>query len=138
MATVKSKPIPSAKALKNKPAPNAKAALKTATTSPVKPAAKPAGRPTAPVAVKAMKAVKTIKPPKPKKDKLVRDSFTIPKSEHLVIDALKQRAVKLGSPAKRSELMRAGIKALAGMADGAFADALKNVPAIKTGRPSKG
>jgi hypothetical protein len=36
---------------------------------------------------------------------------------------------------KKSELLRAGIKALAAMGDAAFAAALGNVPAIKTGRP---
>ena len=102
-----------------------------------KPAAKPIIRPAVKVAVKAAKALTSSKPSKPKKDKLVRDSFTIPKSEYLVIGALKQRAAKLGSPAKKSELIRAGFKALAAMADMAFATALGNVPAIKTGRPSK-
>ena len=77
------------------------------------------------------------KPAKLKKDKLVRDSFTIPKSEYLVIESLKQRAAKLGKPAKKSELIRAGFKALAAMADAAFTSALGNVPAIKTGRPGK-
>ena len=75
------------------------------------------------------------KPAKPKKPKLVRDSFTIPKSEYTVLDDLKQRAVRLSSPAKKSELLRAGIKALAAMPDAAFLGALRAVPAIKTGRP---
>ena len=73
--------------------------------------------------------------PKPKKPKLVRDSFTIPKAEYLVLDALKVRATKLTRPAKKSELLRAGIKALAAMSDAAFLTALEQVPAIKTGRP---
>ena len=73
-----------------------------------------------------------------KKPKLVRDSFTIPKAEYSVIDDLKQRAGKLSSPVKKSELLRAGIKALAAMSDTAFLTALKLVPAIKTGRPTKG
>ncbi len=105
--------------------------------SSAKPAAKPVIKPAVKVAVKAARAAPTSKPPKAKKDKLVRDSFTIPKSEYLVIGALKQRAAKLGSPAKKSELIRAGFKALAAMADPAFTAALGNVPTIKTGRPSK-
>lgn len=87
----------------------------------------------APAAVKP----KTVKPVKAKKPKLVRDSFTIPKAEYAVLDELKQRAGKLASPAKKSELLRAGIKALAAMPDAAFLAALKAVPAIKTGRPAK-
>lgn len=74
---------------------------------------------------------------KPKKPKLVRDSFTIPKSEFMVLQELKQRVGKAGMAAKKSELLRAGIKVLAGMNDTALAAALASVPAIKTGRPAK-
>lgn len=74
---------------------------------------------------------------KPKKPKLVRDSFTIPKSEYAVLDELKQRAIQLAHPAKKSELLRAGIKALTAMSDAALLAALKAVPTIKTGRPKK-
>jgi hypothetical protein len=72
---------------------------------------------------------------KAKKPKLVRDSFTIPKGEYAVLDALKQRAAALAQPAKKSEVLRAGIKALAALSDEAFLAALRDVPAIKTGRP---
>jgi hypothetical protein len=74
---------------------------------------------------------------KPKKPKLVRDSFTIPKVEYTVLDDLKQRAGQLAHSVKKSELLRAGVKALAAMSDVAFLAALKAVPAIKTGRPAK-
>ena len=74
---------------------------------------------------------------KPPKTKLVRDSFTIPKAEYAVIDALKQRANQLAHAVKKSELLRAGIKALAAMNDGDFLAAVKGVPAIKTGRPKE-
>ena len=74
---------------------------------------------------------------KAKKPKLVRDSFTIPKAEYTVLDDLKLRAGQLNSPIKKSELLRAGIKALAAMSDTALLVALRAVPAIKTGRPTK-
>lgn len=90
-----------------------------------------AAKPLAQLKVKAQKPVKLKKP------KLVRDSFTIPKAEYAVLDDLKQRAGKLASQVKKSELLRAGIKALAAMSDPAFLAALKAVPAIKTGRPAK-
>ena len=80
---------------------------------------------------------KAEKPTKAKKPKLVRDSFTIPKTEYVVLDELKLRAIKLASPIKKTELIRAGIKALAAMSDTALLAALKAVPAIKTGRPAK-
>lgn len=84
---------------------------------------------------KAPKADKVEKSDKARKPKLVRDSFTIPKAEYQVLDELKERSARLARPAKKSELLRAGIKALAGMADAALLAALQAVPAIKTGRP---
>ena len=66
----------------------------------------------------------------------MRDSFTIPKDEYAVIDALKERAVRLSAPSK-SELLRAGLKLLAGLSDTALFTALESVPSIKTGRPTK-
>ncbi|MDP2370149.1 hypothetical protein [Rhodoferax sp.] len=113
------------------------------------PAAKPlAPKPVAPAVPVASKTVpkpapsvpvkpKLVKPIKAKKPKLVRDSFTIPKAEYSVLVDLKQRAAKLTKPAKKSELLRAGVKALAAMSDVAFLAALKAVPTIKTGRPAK-
>lgn len=74
---------------------------------------------------------------KPKKPKLVRDSFTIPKNEFAVLDDLKLRAARLGRPAKKSEVLRAGIMALAAMGDAAFLASVTGVPAVKTGRPAK-
>ena len=74
---------------------------------------------------------------KVKKPKLVRDSFTIPKNEYVVIDSLKARAIAAGQAVKKSELLRAGIKALAAMSNTQFKAALSNVPPIKTGRPKK-
>ena len=84
-------------------------------------------------------AVKALieKPLKAKKIKLVRDSFTIPKPEYLILDNLKLRAADLKHPVKKSELLRAGIKALAAMTDSNLLTALKAVPMLKTGRPSK-
>ncbi len=89
----------------------------------------------APQAAKPTKPVKAVKPVKVKKPKMVRDSFTMPKDEYVVIDSLKLRGGKLGQGVKKSELLRAGIKALAAMSDIQFKAALSNVPTIKTGRP---
>jgi hypothetical protein len=80
---------------------------------------------------------KAEKKDKVKKPKMVRDSFSFPKTEYTVLDALKQRALKLAHPIKKGELVRAGIKAMAGMTDASFLMALKAVPTIKTGRPKK-
>ena len=131
-----------AKAAAAKPVTPKQPAKKAATHKAVakKPAAKkPLSKAFAPVkAAKTLKPVNTakvVKAEKPKKPKLVRDSFTIPKVEYVVLEALKQRAAKLTRTVKKSELLRAGIKALADQSDAAFLSALAKVPAIKTGRP---
>lgn len=77
------------------------------------------------------------KAPKDKKVKVVRDSFTIPKTELLQVGELKKRALTLGVAAKKSELIRAGLFTLASMNDAALKKAMANVPTIKTGRPAK-
>lgn len=112
-------------------APQTKTVAPAKSTKPVS-TAKPVSTP------KPVKTVKLVKAEKPKKPKLVRDSFTIPKLEYVVLEALKQRANQLKRPVKKSELLRAGIKALAALADAAFLNALDKVPAIKTGRPISG
>lgn len=72
----------------------------------------------------------------PKKPKLVRDSFTIPKTEFAAIDKLKSRAIALGTSVKKSELLRAGLMALQALNDAAYKAALAAVPTLKTGRPA--
>jgi hypothetical protein len=119
------------------------AAKRPAAKPAAKPVARPAAAPKAKAAVPATKpvmqpaAAPATKPEKPKKAKLVRDSFTIPKTEYAVLEALKERGARMGQPAKKSELLRAGIKLLAAQGDTAFSAALAAVPAIKTGRPAK-
>jgi hypothetical protein len=118
---VKASAKPAAKAVK---APAKPAAGAVATPAPKAAAKKPAAKPAAPA-----------KEAKAKKPKLVRDSFTIPKDEYAVVETLKQRAATLAQPAKKSELLRAGLKLLASLSDTALRSALQAVPSIKTGRP---
>lgn len=113
--------------------PPVRPATKRAPTSPAS-TVKPAGKKAAPKAASAKAAPKSSKPRKPK---LVRDSFTIPKDEYGALAELKQRCAKLDHASKKSELLRAGIKALAGMSDRSLLAALKAIPSIKTGRPKK-
>jgi hypothetical protein len=77
------------------------------------------------------------KAPKEKKIKVVRDSFTLPKTELLQVAAMKKRALDLGVDVKKSELIRAGLQALSGLAEAPFKKALASIPTIKTGRPPK-
>ena len=73
--------------------------------------------------------------PQDKSKKLVRDSFTMPKDEYAAIEAVKQRAMALGRQVKKSEILRAGLQALASMSDRSLTTALAAVPTLKTGRP---
>ena len=132
--TVGTPAVPVTSKVKKAVAPETKAVAKA-------PAKKLAKRPAATDHAKAKPAAPAIAPALPakevrtKKPKLVRDSFTIPKDEYAVIEVLKQRANALTQPAKKSELLRAGLKLLAGLSDAALRSALQAVPSIKTGRP---
>lgn len=108
----------------------AKTASKAGSAKPVKASRSATG-------AKTPRVANPVKEEKAKKPKLVRDSFTIPKPEYLVLEQLKQRATQLGAPIKKSELLRAGIKALAAMDSVDYLASLAAVPAIKTGRPAK-
>ena len=121
-------------AKKTPKAPAAPRTRKAVAAAPAAPEAKPAKAAKAP---RADDTAKTPKADKAKKPKLVRDSFTIPKNEYAVLEELKLRAAKLGRPAKKSEVLRAGVQALAAMGDAAFLATVGAVPAIKTGRPAK-
>ncbi|MBV5292742.1 MAG: hypothetical protein JZU58_10365 [Curvibacter lanceolatus] len=138
--TVKA-PAKDAKAAKASPAPK-KAVSKPAAKPKAAPVAATAPAPAKPK-VEATKKVKESKPKKAaepevkaKKAKLVRDSFTIPKDEYDVLADLKQRAHLLAHSPKKSEILRAGVRLLAGLGQEAFLKALKAIPSIKTGRPA--
>jgi hypothetical protein len=108
----------------------AKAPIAAEPTSTAKAAPKTAAKTATNAAPKAA-------PAKTKKPKLVRDGFTMPKDEYARIDELKLRSAKLGRPAKKSELIRAGLNVLAQASDEALLKALSAVPTLKTGRPKK-
>jgi hypothetical protein len=71
------------------------------------------------------------------KHSMERDSFTMPKDEYAQLGVLKLRLAELGQPVKKSELLRAGIKLLAGMTDARLKTTMAAIPVIKTGRPKK-
>jgi len=117
----------------------AKAPSKAPAKAPIK-AKKVAAKKTPQKTTAKVNAVSTSTPvveTKHKKPKLVRDSFTFPKDEYQAIAGLKQKALGLKHSAKKSEILRAGLKLLSSLNDKAFLAALTNVPALKTGRPAK-
>ena len=72
-----------------------------------------------------------------KRIKLVRDSFTMPREDFERIARLRIRAIDFKRPAKKSELLRAGLQALERLDDASLHAALNALQAIKTGRPKK-
>lgn len=101
-----------------------------------KKAAKPAAKPA------TKKAVATPKPAakKPKKEpkvKVVHDSFSMPKTEYQKIAEIKEACLEAGLPVKKSEVLRAGLKALGGMNKAQLKSAIAGLEKVQTGRPKK-
>lgn len=82
-------------------------------------------------------AVKPVKATKPKKMKLVRDSFTMPSFDYALIDTLKLNALKGKVVLKKSEVLRAGLHALAKLGSEQLIALVGTLAIIKTGRPKK-
>ena len=119
--------------------------------------AKPPAKPTPVPPRKAVKAIRTATrpaaaaattaaataptPPAAKspraKEKLVRDSFTMPRADFGLIQQLKDRALGFQRVTKKSELLRAGLQALADLADAPLQARLAKLATIKAGRPKK-
>lgn len=83
------------------------------------------------------KITKKSKPVAIKKIKVLRDSYTIPKSEFTDLTVLKERNLAIGISVKKSELLRAGIKLLIALSDADLKSAVLAVPIVATGRPTK-
>lgn len=72
---------------------------------------------------------------KPKKQKVVRDSFTMPKPEYEHIARLKLQCINAGIAVKKSELLRAGLLALGRLDSADLVKAISALDTVKTGRP---
>lgn len=72
-----------------------------------------------------------------RKQKQVRDSFTLPEADYALFAALKARCLARGVEVKKSELLRAALRQLAGLDDVVLAALMGEIEKIKTGRPSK-
>lgn len=107
------------------PAKNTAVAAKKLTKSVTKPSVREAPRPAAK------------KPKGEHKKKVVRDSFTMPQSEYQKIADIKAICLKSKMHVKKSEVLRAGLKALAELNATQLRRALSELEKIKTGRPRK-
>ena len=66
--------------------------------------------------------------------KVVRDGFTMPKGDYDTLKALKALCLQSGVDVKKSELLRAGILALAAMSAAELLGRMRALPAVKAGR----
>lgn len=145
-----------AKATKTASATGAAGTVKAAKSAKTEKAVKPASSASpaatvkpakAPKEAKAVKTAKTASAPataaekkarvKKEKEKVVRDSFTMPKSDYAKIAELKQRCLDAGLSVKKSELLRAGLNLLAVSPAKRLIAAVQELEAVKTGRPAK-
>jgi len=61
----------------------------------------------------------------------------MPQTDFALIAVLKERALGFRRPTKKSELLRAGLQALAGLNDVSLHTALNALAPLKPGRPKK-
>jgi hypothetical protein len=135
---------PGAAAPARRAKPAAKPPVKRAPRRPASPPAAAAKAPTAPAAPAkpapaAAQGAKSGKSDKPAKSRprVVRDSFTMPEADFRLIGTLKTRAINAKRPAKKSELLRAGLHVLEGLGAAALVAALDRLMPLKPGRPKK-
>ena len=136
-ASAEAKPADAAPkvAVKAKPAGKPKAAVKA------KPAAAPKAerqkRAAAAAEASPVSATAEEKSKRVKKEKVVRDSFTMPKSDYAKIAALKEKCLEAGVSVKKSELLRAGLLLLESAPSKRLLAAVSAVETVKTGRPAR-
>jgi hypothetical protein len=136
-------PLPAAEPVAPRPKRTKAAAAKPGASAvqAAKPLAKKAARSATPAAKTAHEPAKKAARKRPTEPQptpravLVRDSFTMPQAEYAVLAVLKQRLLKLGHEAKKSELLRASLARLAALDDDALLQAAQSVTRLATGRP---
>lgn len=132
-------PVTKEAVTKSAPAPK----VATQSSKPAKPASTTIAKTATPKVLtknateKSATKISNTKAEKAQKLKMERDSFTMPRAEYAQLAVLKERLAALAQPAKKSELLRAGIMQLTALSDTALKAALNKVPTIKTGRPNK-
>ncbi|TDG03220.1 hypothetical protein E1N52_35610 [Paraburkholderia guartelaensis] len=109
-------------------------AVKAAKAPP--PASKPQGRKPTPAEDPPRRVARHRREPD-KREKVVRDTFTMPRGDYEQFTILKQRCLEAGVAVKKSELVRAGLLLLASGPTKRLLAAVKAVDPVKTGRPPK-
>ena len=119
---------------KNAPAKSAGAVSKSVTANPAATRLAPAQEATAAKAGKKNKKAGKASGKTGNKVKLVRDSFTMPQSDYAKIGELKQACLTAGMQVKKSELLRAGLHALAKLSMPQLQQAIARMEPIKAVR----
>ncbi|QGZ58374.1 hypothetical protein [Paraburkholderia acidiphila] len=113
-------------------------AAQTSKPSRKKTAPKTAAPVSAAVEAPAPAAAEKARTKRVKKDKVVRDSFTMPKTDYQRIALLKRKCLEAGVAVKKSELLRAGLQLLESAPQKRLLAAIAALETVKTGRPAKG
>jgi hypothetical protein len=71
----------------------------------------------------------------PPVQRVIRDSFTMPSADYDLIAHIRDRCLKVGVNANKSEIVRAGLTALAAMSDSELVTVIERLERVKTGRP---
>jgi len=70
-------------------------------------------------------------------EKVIRDSFTMPSRDYKKITQLREKCLKAGLSATKSEILRAGLHALEGMSADDLRRVVQSVEKVKPGRPGR-
>jgi hypothetical protein len=70
-------------------------------------------------------------------EKVIRDSFTMPPQDYEKIAQLRARCLKLGVSVTKGEVLRAGLHALAQLAEGELRNVIRSIEKVKAGRPGR-
>nr|WP_314861010.1 hypothetical protein [uncultured Undibacterium sp.] len=138
--TAKPASKPAKKVVAKKAAPAVAAAVKQpiAKAKPaVKSVAKPVAKPVAKVVKTSVAKPTAASAPKEKlkKPKLVRDSFTMPEAEYVVLGEVKKLCIAAGVEVKKSQLLRVGLVLLKGSSVATLKAMIAALPPLKAGRP---
>lgn len=85
-----------------------------------------------------VKEVETAAPLLPKVEtlpKVVRDSFTMPEDDYVLIGELRSRCLSRGVNVTKAEVLRAGVQLLMALEDEALLSAMAGLKKVRTGRP---
>jgi len=75
--------------------------------------------------------------PAPKQDKVVRDSFSMPKSEHASLKDLRSALARKGRICTKSELLRAGVQLVTAMKPAELLQLIDGLAPVAKGKRKK-